>query len=229
MIELPSAAAAHLAKVLRARSGDELVLFAGDGREFAATVESVRGSRVTAAVGEGRRSRPRVAARGHARAMHTARRSHGFHRAKSHRTRRRAHRSGLEPAQRGASRRAAGGIQGRALACDRRQRLRTMRPQSPAGHRRSAAVDPLLGDSPAAGPRLLLEPELESRGRPPRGRREGGGRGRTGGRLRRRRTRGISRVGLRRGETGTPRSCAPRRPRSRRSLGCRAVSAISRL
>ena len=54
VIELPSAAAAHLAKVLRARSGDALVLFAGDDLEFAATVASVRGSQVTAAVGEGR-------------------------------------------------------------------------------------------------------------------------------------------------------------------------------
>src|ERR1700687_5588854 len=54
VVELPSAAAAHLAKVLRLRSGDALVLFTGDGREFAATVASVRGSRVTAAVGEGR-------------------------------------------------------------------------------------------------------------------------------------------------------------------------------
>src|ERR1700734_3046754 len=54
LIELPPAAAQHLAKVLRARSGDEIVLFGGDGFEFTAAVESVRGSRVTAAVGEGR-------------------------------------------------------------------------------------------------------------------------------------------------------------------------------
>ena len=54
VLELPRAAALHLAKVLRVRSGDALVLFTGDGREFAATVESVRGSRVTAAVGEAR-------------------------------------------------------------------------------------------------------------------------------------------------------------------------------
>lgn len=54
VVELPGDSAAHLAKVLRARSGDEIVLFTGDGREFAAAVESVRGSRVTAAVGEGR-------------------------------------------------------------------------------------------------------------------------------------------------------------------------------
>jgi 16S rRNA (uracil1498-N3)-methyltransferase len=54
VVELPPDAAAHLAKVLRVRSGDELILFTGDGREFAGTVESVRGSRVAAAVGEGR-------------------------------------------------------------------------------------------------------------------------------------------------------------------------------
>jgi 16S rRNA (uracil1498-N3)-methyltransferase len=52
--DLPAAAALHLAKVLRARSGDGLVLFSGDGREFAAVIESVRGSRVTVAVGEAR-------------------------------------------------------------------------------------------------------------------------------------------------------------------------------
>jgi 16S rRNA (uracil1498-N3)-methyltransferase len=53
MVELPAATAAHLAKVLRARSGDPLVLFSGDGREFAGSVENVRGARVTAAVGNG--------------------------------------------------------------------------------------------------------------------------------------------------------------------------------
>ena len=54
LIELPSAAALHLVKVLRLRGGDGLVLFSGDGREFPATIESVRGSRVHAAVGEAR-------------------------------------------------------------------------------------------------------------------------------------------------------------------------------
>src|ERR1019366_2485604 len=54
VIELPSVAAAHLANGLRARRGGALVLFAGDGLEFAATVASVRGSQVTAAVGESR-------------------------------------------------------------------------------------------------------------------------------------------------------------------------------
>lgn len=54
VIELPTSAGQHLAKVLRARGGEEIVLFSGDGREFAATVESVRGTRVTAAVGQAR-------------------------------------------------------------------------------------------------------------------------------------------------------------------------------
>jgi 16S rRNA (uracil1498-N3)-methyltransferase len=54
LIELPATAAQHLGKVLRARSGDEIVLFTGDGREFAAVIESIRGSRVTVSVGAGR-------------------------------------------------------------------------------------------------------------------------------------------------------------------------------
>jgi 16S rRNA (uracil1498-N3)-methyltransferase len=53
-VELPPAAASHLVKVLRMRGGEELVLFAGDGREFPATVESVRGARVHALVGAAR-------------------------------------------------------------------------------------------------------------------------------------------------------------------------------
>lgn len=54
VVELPPETGSHLVKVLRARSGAELVLFDGDGREFAGSIESVRGSRVTAAVGLGR-------------------------------------------------------------------------------------------------------------------------------------------------------------------------------
>jgi len=53
VVELPAATASHLAKVLRVRVGDELTLFSGDGREFLGAVESVRGARVTAAVGNG--------------------------------------------------------------------------------------------------------------------------------------------------------------------------------
>src|SRR5579872_6388597 len=51
VVELAHDTAAHLAKVLRARSGDELVLFNGDGREFTGVIESVRGSRISAAIG----------------------------------------------------------------------------------------------------------------------------------------------------------------------------------
>jgi 16S rRNA (uracil1498-N3)-methyltransferase len=54
LVELPRDTASHLAKVLRARSGDELILFNGDGREFSGAIEAVRGSRVSASVGDGR-------------------------------------------------------------------------------------------------------------------------------------------------------------------------------
>lgn len=53
-LELPPAAGVHLAKVLRVRSGDELVVFSGDGCEYPASVESVRGNRVAVAIGEAR-------------------------------------------------------------------------------------------------------------------------------------------------------------------------------
>lgn len=51
LVELPADTAAHLSKVLRARAKDQLVLFNGDGREFAGVIENVRGSRVSASVG----------------------------------------------------------------------------------------------------------------------------------------------------------------------------------
>ncbi len=53
VVELPAATASHLARVLRARAGDELILFSGDGREYLGAIESVRGARVTAAIGLG--------------------------------------------------------------------------------------------------------------------------------------------------------------------------------
>jgi 16S rRNA (uracil1498-N3)-methyltransferase len=53
-LELSRDSAAHVAKVLRARSGDELVLFNGDGQEFTGVIEAVRGSRVTASIGAAR-------------------------------------------------------------------------------------------------------------------------------------------------------------------------------
>jgi 16S rRNA (uracil1498-N3)-methyltransferase len=54
IVQLPSDTASHLAKVLRARGGDELILFNGDGREFNGAIETVRGSRVSASVGDSR-------------------------------------------------------------------------------------------------------------------------------------------------------------------------------
>jgi 16S rRNA (uracil1498-N3)-methyltransferase len=52
VVELPPDAALHVAKVLRARAGDPLILFNGDGREFSASVETAAGSRVRATVAQ---------------------------------------------------------------------------------------------------------------------------------------------------------------------------------
>lgn len=54
VVELPRDTAAHLAKVLRVRGGEELVLFNGDGREFQGTIDGVRGARVSASIGAAR-------------------------------------------------------------------------------------------------------------------------------------------------------------------------------
>jgi 16S rRNA (uracil1498-N3)-methyltransferase len=54
VVELPRDTAAHLSKVLRARGGEELVLFNGDGREFQGAIESVRGTQVSASIGAAR-------------------------------------------------------------------------------------------------------------------------------------------------------------------------------
>jgi 16S rRNA (uracil1498-N3)-methyltransferase len=54
LIALPAETASHVAKVLRARAGDALVLFGGDGREFDGEIRAVRGSRVEVALGAGR-------------------------------------------------------------------------------------------------------------------------------------------------------------------------------
>jgi 16S rRNA (uracil1498-N3)-methyltransferase len=54
IVELARDTASHLAKVLRARSGDELILFNGDGREFTGAIETVRGSHVSASIGAAR-------------------------------------------------------------------------------------------------------------------------------------------------------------------------------
>ena len=54
IVQLPADTASHLAKVLRARAGDELILFNGDGYESNGTIDTVRGSRVSASVGDSR-------------------------------------------------------------------------------------------------------------------------------------------------------------------------------
>jgi 16S rRNA (uracil1498-N3)-methyltransferase len=53
VLSLPTETAAHVAKVLRARAGDTLTLFNGDGREFSAEIDSVHSSRVAVTVGPG--------------------------------------------------------------------------------------------------------------------------------------------------------------------------------
>lgn len=50
-IDLPQDAVRHVANVLRLRRGDELILFNGQGGEYAATIESSERRRVTVAVG----------------------------------------------------------------------------------------------------------------------------------------------------------------------------------
>jgi len=54
MLDLARDTASHLAKVLRVRSGDEFILFNGDGREFTAVIDAVRGSHVSASIGAAR-------------------------------------------------------------------------------------------------------------------------------------------------------------------------------
>jgi len=54
-VDLPVQTGAHLVRVLRARSGDELVLFNGDGRDFTGVIGAVRGKHVSAQIGAVRR------------------------------------------------------------------------------------------------------------------------------------------------------------------------------
>src|ERR1700759_5651726 len=51
LLELPAESATHLARVLRARAGDALVLFNGGGEDVSAQGESVRGNRVSVPMG----------------------------------------------------------------------------------------------------------------------------------------------------------------------------------
>ena len=50
IVELARDTASHLAKVLRARSGDEVILFNGQGGEAGGVIDSVRGTRVAVAI-----------------------------------------------------------------------------------------------------------------------------------------------------------------------------------
>jgi 16S rRNA (uracil1498-N3)-methyltransferase len=51
-LQLPADPAQHLARVLRAKAGDPLIVFNGRGGEFAATVQTLRRNEVTAQIGE---------------------------------------------------------------------------------------------------------------------------------------------------------------------------------
>ena len=51
-ISLTPSGANHVVRVLRLRVGDEIGVFDGDGNEFRATIESVKGSRVIVRIGE---------------------------------------------------------------------------------------------------------------------------------------------------------------------------------
>lgn len=53
-VELPAETAAHIVKVLRARSGDALILFNGEGAEYLGAIDSVRGARVSVLLSEAR-------------------------------------------------------------------------------------------------------------------------------------------------------------------------------
>jgi 16S rRNA (uracil1498-N3)-methyltransferase len=53
-VELPADTAAHMVRVLRARSGDALILFNGDGSEYQGSIETIRGTRVTVSLTQGR-------------------------------------------------------------------------------------------------------------------------------------------------------------------------------
>jgi len=53
-LTLPASAAAHLTRVLRLRPKAAVTLFNGQGGEYAASIEQVRGGKVTLAVGEHR-------------------------------------------------------------------------------------------------------------------------------------------------------------------------------
>lgn len=52
-VELPADTAAHMVRVLRARSGDALILFNGDGCEYVGSIDAIRGTRVSVTLTQG--------------------------------------------------------------------------------------------------------------------------------------------------------------------------------
>ena len=190
-LELPPAAGVHLAKVLRVRSGDELVVFAGDGIEYPASVESVRGNRVAVAIGEARAlDRESPLAVTLVQCMARADRMDvivqkatelGVARIVPVQSRRGVVR--LEAAQ--AQSKAAHWRAIAVSACEQCGRNRLPTVEAPR-----RLLD-YLGTLPAGGARFLLEPGAENR---PRGadRRRSDRRHRAGGRTRRRGDRGVS-------------------------------------
>lgn len=54
LLELPKEAAAHVAKVLRARGGDPVILFNGSGEDFSGVIDRVQGNRASVSVGAAR-------------------------------------------------------------------------------------------------------------------------------------------------------------------------------
>jgi len=168
VVELPAVSAAHLAKVLRARSGDELVLFTGDGREFAAIIESVRGSRVTAAVGDGRevdRESPLAVT-----LVQCVPRGDRMDFVVQKATELGVARIVPTLSQRSVVRLDAGQAESKAAhwravainACEQCGRNRLPTIDAPR-----QLID-YLGDAPAVNPRLLLEPEIGARGAAPK-------------------------------------------------------------
>ena len=213
-IELPAAAGVHLAKVLRVRGGDELVLFSGDGREFAASVESVRGTRVAVALGEARaldRESPlavtlvQCIARADRMDLIVQKATElGVARIIPVQSRRGVVR--LDAAQ--ADSKAAHWRAIAVSACEQCGRNRLPAIEAPR------RLTDYLGDLAAGGARLLLEPDAPSIPARLRGRRGGGGRNRAGRRIRRGGARGVPARGLPCDETRTP--CIAHRNRRHR-------------
>ncbi len=54
LVELPKEAAAHVVKVLRARGGDPVIVFNGNGEDFSGVIDRVQGNRASVSVGAAR-------------------------------------------------------------------------------------------------------------------------------------------------------------------------------